>query len=86
MLELRRDALWSGGRIPLQRARQDMGTILVIIAIFIGFGGVAALGFGIAGLNSATDEAAKSFAMKRVAWGGGGTILAIILFFIGIMV
>jgi|KBSSwiStaDraftv2_1062776.scaffolds.fasta_scaffold85150_2 hypothetical protein len=60
-----------------------MGTILILIAIFIGFGGVAALGFGIAGLNAAKDEAAKSFAMKRVMWGGGGTILAIFLFFIG---
>ena len=43
-----------------------MGTILILIAIFIGFGGVAALGFGIVGLNAAKDEAAKSFAMKRV--------------------
>jgi hypothetical protein len=60
-----------------------MGIILIVIAIFIGFGGVAALGFGILGLNAAKDEAAKRFAMKRVAWGGGGTILAIMLFFIG---
>jgi len=60
-----------------------MGMILIIIAVFVGFVGVGALFFGIAGVKEAKDEAAKSAAMKRAVFGGAGTILAIMLFFAG---